>query len=223
MYLKRHASPQRWKIARKHGVFITRPSTTGHRLRESIALASILTDMLHLTQNAREALFVVRYEQILINGHRIRRADYPVGLLDILTIPKLGKYYLMGLTSNDVLALIPIPESETHTRICMVRRKVQRSTDQIQLTTNDGTTRLIARTEPVHVGDSIIVDNQTNQIVRHLPRVPGATVQTISHGRSWQQAVIERIDRSTGHVYFCDGSSTVLDAVIVVPEGFLNE
>ena len=88
MHQKRLSAPKTYKIPRKVSKWVVKPSPGPHN-KEAIPLLVLVRDFLELADTGREARRIISSGEILVDG--IVRKDYkfPVGLFDVVTIPKL--------------------------------------------------------------------------------------------------------------------------------------
>ncbi|MEM4788723.1 MAG: S4 domain-containing protein, partial [Ignisphaera sp.] len=91
-HLKRLAAPAFWPILRKEYKWITKPSPGPHLLERCIPLLVLIRDVLKLAENAREAKKIIFDGEVLIDGRVRRDFKFPVGLMDVVSIPKINMY-----------------------------------------------------------------------------------------------------------------------------------
>ena len=87
-HLKRLPAPKTFPISRKQEKFTIRSSPGPHRLSTSIPLLIVIRDILKHASNGREAKHLIAEGNCRIDGRIIKDYRFPVGLMDVLTIPK---------------------------------------------------------------------------------------------------------------------------------------
>ncbi|HDM89168.1 MAG TPA: 30S ribosomal protein S4e, partial [Candidatus Bathyarchaeota archaeon] len=93
LHLKREASPPFWPIHRKKFVWTVKPRPGPHPVSRCIPLLLIIRDILGFAETRKEAKKIISQGKILVDG-RVRRDDrYPVGLMDVVSIPELKMNY----------------------------------------------------------------------------------------------------------------------------------
>ena len=108
---KRSAAPAFWQIARKDKRFVVRTSPGPHSKSYSYPMLVVLRDILKLTNTRREALSVLHDMKIHVDGRPVRSESFPVGLMDVIDLPTVGKSYRI-VPSGGRLTPVEIPEEE---------------------------------------------------------------------------------------------------------------
>jgi small subunit ribosomal protein S4e len=91
--LKRLNTPAFLQIKRKHGKFFVKPSAGPHPNRFCLPLLHIVRDLLRIVDNHREAKKLIDLGYFKVDGKVVKDTGYPVGLMDVLSIEKMNKYY----------------------------------------------------------------------------------------------------------------------------------
>ncbi|RLI23502.1 30S ribosomal protein S4e [Candidatus Bathyarchaeota archaeon] len=144
--LKREKAPKIWPIHRKEFVFTFKPVPGPHPIERSIPLALILRDMLNLAKFAREANKIVKKGMIKVDGRVIREPRFPVGMMDVLSIPEIESVYRV-FPSKKGLMLHPIGKEEENVKLCRIESKRLVKGGRIQLTLHDGRNILLPAEE----------------------------------------------------------------------------
>ncbi|ELA46743.1 hypothetical protein VCUG_01769 [Vavraia culicis subsp. floridensis] len=166
-HLKRLAAPKSWLLKKNKGVFAPRPSTGPHRLEESIPLSLLLTDKLQYARTAKEVGNILKEKMIKINGRIRTDKRFPVGIFDVLSIPKTGEHYRLMYNVAGRFILHQIGEEESKFRLAIVRKKRLRKGKVPYLYTNDGGSFSYCDQDIVP-GDTVKVDLETGRISEHL-------------------------------------------------------
>jgi len=152
-HLKRIAASRYVPIARKSFVWLAKPMPGTHAAGESVALITLLKDVLHVADNSREAKKVIRSGEIFVDGRPVKRERFPVGLMDIISIPKMKKYYRVTVDQHGRMKLKEVSESEANFKLCKVQRKGNVKGGKMQIGLHDG--RNIIFSNDVSVGDTV--------------------------------------------------------------------
>ena len=104
-HLKRINVPSTWPVERKSTKFITKPSPGPHRLEESMPLGVILREILKLGKEKREIKIILNDNKVLVNNKIRKKFDFPVGILDTLSIPDISKFYKLVYSTKGRLIL----------------------------------------------------------------------------------------------------------------------
>ncbi|ELQ75750.1 40S ribosomal protein S4 [Trachipleistophora hominis] len=162
-HLKRLAAPKSWLLKKNVGVFAPRPSTGPHRLQESIPLSLLLTDKLQYARTGKEVGNILKERMIKINGRIRTDKRFPVGIFDVLSIPKTGEHYRLLYNVAGRFILHQISEEESKFRLSIIRKKLLRKGKVPYLYTNDGASFSYCDQDIVP-SDTVKVDLETGRI-----------------------------------------------------------
>jgi len=146
--LKRLNTPAFLQIKRKHGKFFVKPSPGPHPSRFSLPLLHIVRDLLKIVNSHREAKKLIGLGDLKVDGKVIRDKAFPVGLMDVLSIEKINKFYRVLPDSQHGLILHEIPEQESTFKLCRINKKSVIKAGHIQLNLHDGRNILIRIKDP---------------------------------------------------------------------------
>jgi small subunit ribosomal protein S4e len=120
--LKRKPAPKFWPIHRKELPWIVKPSSGSHSLQNSLPLTLVLRDILGVAQTRRESKMILAQGKVQVDGKIRRKDDFPVGLMDVISMPDAGKYYRI-MPSHKGLVLNPISKEEANFSLLRVEDK----------------------------------------------------------------------------------------------------
>jgi small subunit ribosomal protein S4e len=153
--LKRLNTPAHLQIKRKHGTFFIKPSPGPHPNRFCLPLLHIVRDLLKIVNNHREAKKLIGSGYFKVDGRVIKDKSYPVGLMDVLSIDKMDKYYRILPDSHHELILHEISEDESSFKLCRINNKTTVKGGHIQLNLHDGRNILIEIKDPKNPKEDI--------------------------------------------------------------------
>ena len=107
-HLKRYKAPKSWPIHPKEDTWTVKPAPGSHAIEDSLPLLVIIRDILGLADNSREAKRIINTGNVLIDGRAVKDYKFPVGFMDVLTIPKTEENYRILLDTKGRLTLHPI-------------------------------------------------------------------------------------------------------------------
>jgi small subunit ribosomal protein S4e len=136
--LKRKPAPRFWPIHRKEAVWIVRPSSGPHSLEKCLPLSIVLRDILEVAETRKEAKKAITQGEVYVDGKVRLKDDFPVGLMDVVSMPKLNKYYRV-LPSHKGLFLSPISKEEASFKLMRVEDKTTVKNGNSQIALHDGT------------------------------------------------------------------------------------
>jgi len=139
--LKRKPAPRFWPIHRKEMPWIVKPSSGPHSLENCLTLTLVLRDILGVTQTRKEGKLILAQGKLQVNGKVRKKDDFPVGLMDVISMPDSNKYYRI-MPSNKGLILSPISKEEASFKLVRVEDKTTVK-NGIQIALHDGSNMLI--------------------------------------------------------------------------------
>jgi len=139
--LKRKPAPAFWPIHRKELPWIVKPSPGSHSLKKCLPLTMVLRDILGVAQTRREAKLILDQGKVLLDGKICKQDDIPVGLMDVISIPDMDKYYRV-MPSHKGLVLNPISKEESKIKLFRVENKTTVH-NGIQIALHDGSNILV--------------------------------------------------------------------------------
>jgi len=169
-HLKREAAPGFWPIHRKEFMWAVKPSPGPHPIHQSIPLVIVVREILGLARTRQEAKKIVSQGEILVDGRVRRDEHFAAGLMDVISIPKLGTSYRI-LPSEKGLFLHPISEDETKFKICRIEDKKVLKHGHVQIDLHDGRNILIRVKNPQSQAEDVY---QTLDTVRIA--IPGQEI-----------------------------------------------
>jgi small subunit ribosomal protein S4e len=140
--LKRKPAPKFWPIHRKEFTWVVKPTPGPHSREGCLSLALILRDVLGFANSRKEAKTIVSQGRVWVDGCVRRRDDFPVGLMDIISIPDAGRNFCV-LPSYDGLFLNEINAEEAKSKLCRIEDKTVIDQEHVQLHFHDGSNILI--------------------------------------------------------------------------------
>ncbi len=174
-HLKRHAAPRSWPVVRKGYTWITKPSPGPHPKEMSVPLLILIRDILKLAETAREARKIIKARKVLVDKRIITDHRFPVGLMDVVEFPDLGKYYRISLNRRGKITAFEIEEKESEYKLVKIKNKTTVKGGHIQLNLHDGRNILIRVSDPKNpvedvykTKDSLLIRLPSQEIVNHI-------------------------------------------------------
>ncbi|MCW4047020.1 MAG: 30S ribosomal protein S4e [Candidatus Bathyarchaeota archaeon] len=135
--LKRKPAPRFWPVHRKEFQWIVKPSCGPHSMDKCLPLALVLRDIVGVAKTRKEAKMIVAQGKVYVDGKVRRKDDFPVGLMDVISMPDMKKFYRV-MPSHKGLMLNPISEEEAKFKLFRVEDKTTVSNDTVQIALHDG-------------------------------------------------------------------------------------
>jgi small subunit ribosomal protein S4e len=167
------------------------PRPGPHKKFESIPLQIIVRDILKLGETGKEAKAIIHKGEIFVDGKTRKDHAYPVGLMDVIAIQKLKKYFRVVPFSRG-LKLVEIPEKESKFKICRINGKTVIKKGKMQLNLHDGKNILVDKSV-YKTGDSVLIEVPTQKILEHVKLESGNTGMIIKGKNSGKLVKIKEI------------------------------
>jgi len=138
-HLKRIRTPKSWMLDKLTGVYAPRPRQGPHKLRECLPLQLVLRNRLKYALTGRECDIILNDKDNAVKiDNKVRRdKKYPIGLMDVLSIPKTGDNYRVLYDVKGRFTLVKLKEKEAAFKLCKVKRRVMGQNKIPYLVTHD--------------------------------------------------------------------------------------
>jgi small subunit ribosomal protein S4e len=199
-HLKRLNAPDSWHIAKKTTKFITKTAPGPHNAN-AMPIAVWLRDHMGFARNLKEVKQILNQNDLIINGRPCRDAKMGIGIFDIISLPKINKFYRILRDKNGRHVSIEIDAEAAKTRLCKVKNKTIVAGGKVQLNMRDGANLLADNT--YKAGDSIVLSLESDtrfKIVDHFPFTVGNMAMVIGGRHSGKVARIVDIVKMPGSV-----------------------
>jgi small subunit ribosomal protein S4e len=188
--LKRKPAPRFWPIHRKEAVWIVRPSSGPHSLEKCLPLSIVLRDILEVAETRKEAKKAITQGKIYVDGKVRRKDDFPVGLMDVISMPELNKFYRV-LPSHKGLFLNSISKEEASFKLLRVEDRTIVKNGNSQIALHDGTNLLVKAENPENPSE-----------------VPYETFATLKLGLPEKQ-VLDQLKTKKGNIAIITGGKNI--------------
>jgi len=180
-HLKRKPAPKFWPIHRKEAVWIVKPKPGPHPLSRCIPLTLVVRDVLKIAKTRKEAKTAISQGKTKVNGKVQREELFPLGLMDVISIPEIEKTYRI-LPSEKGLFLHSIEANEADFRLCRIEDKTIVRGGHIQLNLHDETNMLIRVGNPqkpeedvYQTFDTLKLSIPDQKVIGHMKLTVGAS------------------------------------------------
>jgi small subunit ribosomal protein S4e len=226
---KRLSVPKSWPVERKTETFTVKAGAGPHG-EAGVPLLIVLRDVLGYVDSKKEARFALNQDSVLVNGDAISDERQPIGMFDILAFTQREEYYRVFPDEGGRLALTPIDEDAAGSRLGKIVGKQHVPGGDLQLTFHDGTTVHVDDDTEYNTGDSLVIDNETKEIVAHFPYEEGALVTAVAGQHAGEIGELDEITVTPGSndnsvvVSSEDGGfETVEQYIVVIDENFTGD
>jgi len=153
-HLKSLAAPKHYP--KKTTVFTVSPNPGPHPKKRSVPLLIFVRDWLKLAEESRTARRLIKAGKFFVDGRVVKDPKFPLGLMDVVSIPDLGEHYRLLLKPRKGLTHFRISEEESSFKICQVLRKNHVRGGGIALGLHDGRT-ILFKGDAVDEGRSYVI------------------------------------------------------------------
>jgi small subunit ribosomal protein S4e len=167
-----------------------------HNKKNTVSIGYVLRDILHLADNKKELMYIINNKEVLVDNKMVKSINLPVGLYDIIKIPRIKKIYKAVIQENSLINLVEITDKEAKYKICKIIFKKIIKDNNIQLTSNDG--RIITTTNNAYkTKASVKLDLEENTIKEYYPLEKGRDVLIIGGKHIGAKGKITNVSNST--------------------------
>jgi len=193
-----------------------------HSGLKSIPLLLVLRDVMKLANSSREAKKILHDGNILVDGVVRRDYKFPVGVFDVITIPRIDLSYRVFLDEKQRLSLRKISDPEV--KLCKITDKTIVKGGNTQLNLHDGS-NIISDEYSYHPSDSVILSLPERKVVKHITYKSGSLALVIGGAHSGELATIEDVRKTQStmpnmtSLHSSYDFETIEDYVFVVGKG----
>ncbi|MCJ7559731.1 30S ribosomal protein S4e [Candidatus Bathyarchaeota archaeon] len=176
--LKRKPAPRFWPIHRKEFEWIVKPSSGPHSLEKCLPLSLVLRDILGVAETRKEAKMIISQGKVYVDGKVRRKDDFPVGLMDVLSMSDMNKFFRI-MPSHKGLFLNPVSREEASFKLLRVEDKTTVKNGRVQIALHDGSNMLAKVADPKNpqgayeTFDILKLSLPEKQVIDHLKTKEG--------------------------------------------------
>ncbi|MBN2603500.1 MAG: 30S ribosomal protein S4e [Candidatus Thermoplasmatota archaeon] len=146
-HLKRLNAPRALRLHRKEKTWTIRALSGPHPKNKSIPIGLVIRDYLGLCDTLREVKRIISLGEVFVDGVVRRDYKYPCGFMDVITIPKIKKYFRVMYDARGKLTLAPIQTKDAEWKLCRIENKTIIKGKRIQLNFHDGRNKIVDKDE----------------------------------------------------------------------------
>lgn len=194
LHVSRFHAPKFWMQPPKQKYWAPKPSPGPHPKDKCIPLLIVLRDMLKVADIADEVRKILSLGYVVINGRTIKDRKFPIGMFDIIEIPKINKKWIIIPTPKYLLRPKEIEET---IYIGRISQKKMVKGGKILLGLHNGHNIVLPSEEGRKFKrmDSIVYNG--TKIIKHLPLKEGMLAIITEGRRSGLIGRIKKIERGS--------------------------
>jgi len=181
-------------------------------------LLMAVRDHLNLARGYREARKIIGERKIHVDGRVVTDYKFPLGLMDVFSIPSINKYYRVLMDPNGKVGLFEIPEDKAKWKLVRINNKTVVKGGFTQLNLHDGRNIIVQR--QYSTKDVLKITLPEQKIISHYPFEAGKLCMITAGQHSGKVVTIDHYEIVKGPnpniVYFKEGLSTIEDYVFII-------
>lgn len=142
-HLKRYALPAFINVPIKKDKFLMKPSAGPHPKDFCFPLGHVLRDILKISANNRETLYILNNHKVNVDGRTITSYKFPIGIMDVIEIADINKAYRVLPSAKHGLMLSEITKDEAKFKLCRIENITTVRKGNVQLNLHDGRNVLV--------------------------------------------------------------------------------
>jgi small subunit ribosomal protein S4e len=207
--MKRLAAPKSVPIHNKKAhTWMARVKPGPHGTRMAIPLSVLLRDILGLADTLFEVKKVLNARRVLVDGVARTEPSYPIGLMDVITIPDMKLHYRITIVRGK-LEPKKIDEKDTLHKMLKVVGKRTAPGGKINVLFHDG--RNMLGDSHMKMGDTVLFSLKDSKVEKLLKRGVGAKCLVVSGKHAGIEAKIEK--------FFEGKEGRPTEVLVKTPEG----
>jgi small subunit ribosomal protein S4e len=148
--------------------------------------------MLKLVNSSKEAKRILHDGSVLVDGNVVRDYRFPVGLFDVITMPKTDTSYRVLLDRKQRLMLHKVTDSGI--KLYRITDKTNVKGGATQLNLHDGS-NIISDEFSYRTSDSVLVSIPERKVLQHFVYKPGNLALITGGAHSGELATIKEIKK----------------------------
>jgi small subunit ribosomal protein S4e len=163
-HIKRINAPKSWQIHRKTTKWVTKPMPGSQPLNRTISINTILKELLNKLSTSKEVKVILNKGLVKIDGVIRKKPNYPVCVLDVITIK--DESFRLLINTKGKLFLHPIKKEDVLIKPRKIIGKKLLKGSKIQINFLDGI-NLLSKDKKLKVSDTVVyIDNKEKESLK---------------------------------------------------------
>ncbi|MGB9635561.1 MAG: 30S ribosomal protein S4e [Candidatus Micrarchaeia archaeon] len=193
--LKRLVVSSKVSIPRKEKVWVAKPRAGPHQLSSCMALSTFLTDVLKLTGISRESKKIIKEGKVLVDGRVIKDYKFPIGFMDLVSIPSIGMTFVVDYDSKG--RLTARRNDNLSSKLAKVVGKGTIKNGRLQIHLSNG--YAFESDKQYNIGDSLELSIPGFNVLRVIPLEVGARCIVVKGKNAGERGIIKTITAGTSN------------------------
>jgi small subunit ribosomal protein S4e len=178
-----------------------------------------LRDMLHIGQTSAEVRKILGRREVLVDGKVRINYKHPVGLMDVISIPKIDQHYRVMLDPRGKISLRKIEGTQANWKLARVMDKNYMKGGRLQLNLHDGRNILVDKDE-YKTGDVLKISLPDQKVMSKFDFKEDSLAMLTGGAHIGTICRIKKIEKTRNPmpniVEFHEGFNTIVDYVFMV-------
>jgi len=161
--IRRLNAPDFWRISKKEYEYVAKPIPGPHPGDNCFTIIYFLRDLLKVARSAVEVKKILNNGGVLVDGKARKDMHFPLGLMDIVEIPAIGKTFRMMPDAMYNLKPVEVTKDKEY-KLCKIINKKSMVGGHIQLNLHDGRSIIIKVKDPAKPKEDVYKTNDVVQI-----------------------------------------------------------
>lgn len=198
-HLKRYPAPKYWPIHRKTTTWTVKSDPGPYAMQNCIPLLILTREVFNLGETAKECKTLISEGNIKIDGKTRKNYKFPIGLMDVVEIPKTNQIYRILPAKIKGLIAHPITEEEKGFKLCEIKNKSLLKNGKIQLNLHDGRNINVTNSDSNYkTRDVIKISIPEQEILEHLPMKEGMSILVTAGKHIGAHGILKKIEHRFG-------------------------
>jgi small subunit ribosomal protein S4e len=162
-----------------------------------VPVVVLLRDVMEVVYTAKEAKYVVQNEFIKVNGSSVKTIKSPIGMFDVIEIPKLDKKFMFLFNTNGRVRLVDINDNLLYAK---VTNKTMVKGGKAQINTMNGYNMVVDTKEAskISTNSTVAIDITKKKITSILPLDVKSEVYIMDGKYRGQFGVVTQVTNNNG-------------------------
>jgi small subunit ribosomal protein S4e len=189
-HFKRSVVTNSLVIPRKKYKYYVKPFPGKHSDKYGVSILGFLRDVIKVADNAREARYLIKTGQVLVDGKKVHEEKYVVGFSDIVTLK--DDYFLVWLSENGKIIAIKQDEKMDGKKVKIMSKHKGKGAKDILFTSD--ARNIIYDKADVQINDSVVLDLENGKIKDKIPFEQGKEIIVFNGKNAGKTGKIKEIN-----------------------------
>ena len=198
-HVKSLSAPKTWDFKRKETTFVPRPNPGAHTLDHTVSLSFFMKHIVKKAVTRKEVKYILHQGEVFVDGKKRHDEKSQVGLMDVVSFPKLKEHYRLLLNDKNKLCAVKIDDAEAKMKLVKVVSKTVLGAKKVQVNCTGGRNFLLEKNAHV-AGETVVLSLPDQKATSTVPFEVGVKVLLTSGKKAGTVATLKKIEGENIHV-----------------------